>query len=637
MGGSLAKSRFDAAFVVRMIGIVLFAYFFFGFMLLPCLNTLTSIFTTTNAEGVRDPFAVIRFFFAGSMGRYVWNSLKLAICLVVTVNVVGVSIVLLTEYFDIKGANILRLGYMTTMIYSGVALVTGYLFLYASDGILTTALVNAFPSFDPNWFSGFNAVLFTMTFACTSNHALFLRNAIRGIDYNTVEAARNMGAKPFKVLWKVVFPTLLPTLFSLTVMTFITGLCAMSAPTLLGYDSINPEIVRLAGSSVADEAFPQARAALLSIILACFTILLLTVLSSYERKGHYLSVSKTKAKLQKQKITNPVANVLAHIYAYVLFIIYMTPVVMIVIFSFQTFSAVRMRKLDLSQWTLVNYLGKQDYSYLTSRGTYKIREGSISGVFSNEATLGGIQMSFVMSVIAAALACVIVVVACNYIFKHKKTGTILEYALLFPWLLPTILICYSYRTFFNSSDVWYVFGQNLYYADRVRILIVIAYTVVKLPFSLRMIKASFYAIDEELEDAARNLGSGPVRTFLKVKLPIILPSVLAVFALNFNALFTEYDMSATFASTYGTTYAMVIQSMCREEGLYGYNVNASGRRCASTVFIMLVSGLILYLVYGVGARDLGERLEARDRRRKRMDRIKAVFRKKQPAEAASPQ
>ena len=634
---TLRPKPFQPIKMLQIIGGVFFAYLFFGFMLLPCLNTLTSIFTVKNAAGETDPLAVIRFFLAGSMSQYVWNSLKLALCLVITVNVVGISIVLLTEYFDIKGAKILRLGYMTTLIYSGVALVTGYMFLYASDGIITTQLKDAFPNINVNWFTGFNAVLFTMTFACTSNHALFLRNAIRGIDYNTVEAARNMGAKPFKVLWKVVFPTLLPTLFSLTVMTFITGLCAMSAPTLLGYDSINPEIVRLAGSSVADEAFPQARAALLSIILACFTILLLTVLSSYERKGHYLSVSKTKAKLQKQKITNPVANVLAHIYAYVLFIIYMTPVVMIVIFSFQTFSAVRMRKLDLSQWTLVNYFGKQDYSYLTSRGTYKIREGSISGVFSNEATLGGIQMSFVMSVIAAALACVIVVVACNYIFKHKKTGTILEYALLFPWLLPTILICYSYRTFFNSSDVWYVFGQNLYYADRVRILIVIAYTVVKLPFSLRMIKASFYAIDEELEDAARNLGSGPVRTFLKVKLPIILPSVLAVFALNFNALFTEYDMSATFASTYGTTYAMVIQSMCREEGLYGYNVNASGRRCASTVFIMLVSGLILYLVYGGGARDLGERLEARDRRRKRIDRMKAIFHKKQPAEAASPQ
>ena len=627
MSNSLTRRRPDAAFVVRIIGIVLFAYFFFGFMLVPCLNTLTSIFTTKNAAGETDPWAVVRFFFAGNMGRYVWNSLKLAICLVITVNVV--SIVLLTEYFDIKGANILRLGYMTTMIYSGVALVTGYLFLYDPNGILTTALADAIPGFNRSWFSGFNAVLFTMTFACTSNHALFLRNAIRGIDYNTVEAARNMGAKPFKVLWKVVFPTLVPTMFSLTVMTFITGLCAMSAPTLLGYDSINPEIVRLAGSSVADESFPQARAALLSIILAMFTIVLLTVLSAYERKGHYLSVSKTKAKLVKQKITNPVWNVLAHIYAYVLFIIYMIPVVMIIIFSFQTYGAIRMKKLDLSNWTLINYFGTQDYEYLTNRGTYKLRKGSISGLFANEATLGGIKISFLLSVIAAALACLIVVVACNYIFKNrnKKSGIVLEYCLLFPWLLPTILICYSYRTYFNSDAIWYVGNMNLYYAENVRLLIVLAYTVVKLPFSLRMIKAAFYSIDTELEDAARNMGASGLRTFLKVKLPIILPSVLAVFALNFNALFTEYDMSATFASSYGTSYAMVIQSMCAEEGLYGYNVNASGRRCASTVFIMIVSGIILYLVYGVGGRDLGERLEAKARRKRILNRMTGVFRR----------
>ena len=622
--------RLGRGTIPKAVGFLLYLYLFVGFMLVPCFNTLASVFTTVNPDGSRDPFAVIRFFFAGSMGRYVWNSLKLAVCLVVTVNIVGVSIVLLTEYFDIKGARILRLGYMTTMIYSGVALVTGYLFLYDRDGIITTQLVKIFPNMNKNWFSGFRAVLFTMTFACTSNHALFLRNAIRGIDYNTVEAARNMGAKPFKVLLKVVFPTLVPTMFSLTVMTFITGLCAMSAPTLLGYDSINPEIVRLAGSSTADEAFPQARAALLSVILAIFTIVLLTVLTAYESKGHYLSVSKTKAKLQKQKITGKVSNILAHIYAYVLFIIYMTPVVMIVLFSFQTYKAIRMKTLDLTSWTMLNFFGARDYEYLTSRGTYKLRKGAISGLFSNEATLGGIKLSFVMSAIAAALACIIVVIACNFIFKNRKklSGKVLEYSLLFPWLLPTILICYSYRTFFNSESVFYVGCKNLYYAQNVRLLIIMAYTVTKLPFSLRMIKASFYAIDEELEDAARNLGSSQILTFLKVKLPIILPSVMAVFALNFNALFTEYDMSATFASSYGTTYAMVIQSMCAEEGMYGYNVNASGRRCASTVFIMIVSGIILYLVYGVGSRDLGERLEIRDRRRKRREKITGMFRKK---------
>ena len=620
------EKKIHADWIIQLIGIAFFVYLFFGFMLLPCLNTLASIFREKNAAGNADPFAVIRFFLAGSMGSYVWNSLKLAICLVVTVNVVGISIVLLTEYFDIKGAKILRLGYMTTMIYSGVALVTGYMFLYAGDGMLTSALRNAFPDFNTSWFTGFNAVLFTMTFACTSNHMLFLRNAIRDIDYNTVEAARNMGANPFKVLWKVVLPTLIPTLFSLTVMTFITGLCAMSAPTLLGYDSINPEIVRLAGSSTADEAFPQARAALLSIILAMFTIILLTVLSSYERRGHYLSVSKTKAKLQKQKITNPVANVIAHIYAYILFVIYMTPVVMIIIFSFQNHSAIRGKKLDMSGWTLINYFGRQDYSYTNDRGKVKTVVGAISGVFSNEKTLGGIRLSFLMSALAAAFACVIVVIACNYIFnkKHKKSGVVLEYALLFPWLLPTILICYSYRIYFNSNTVWYVGNQNLYFKENVRLLIIMAYTVTKLPFSLRMIKASFYAIDEELQDAAKNLGASSLRTFLKVKLPIILPSVLAVFALNFNALFTEYDMSATFQSPEGTTYAMVIQGMTAD-ATRGANMNALGRRCASTVFIMIVSGVILYLVYGVGSRDLGERLEIKARRHKRMDKIRSAF------------
>ena len=376
------KRRFTPELVLRILLLILFAYFFLGFMLVPCLNTLTSIFNEKTG-GVRDPLKVIRFFMAGSMPRFVWNSLKLAICLVITVNVVGISLVLLTEYFDIKGAKILRMGYMTTMIYSGVALVTGYMFLYAGDGMITTLLKNAFPNFNPNWFSGFNAVLFTMTFACTSNHMLFLRNAIRGIDYNTVEAARNMGANPFKVLWKVVLPTLIPTLFSLTVMTFITGLCAMSAPTLLGYDSINPEIVRLAGSTTADESFPQARAALLSIILALFTIVLLTVLSAYERKGHYLSVSKTKAKLQKQKINNPVANVIAHIYAYILFVIYMTPVVMIIVFSFQNYTAIKARRLDLHDWTLINFFGTADYTYFNDRGREKTVVGAISGVFSN--------------------------------------------------------------------------------------------------------------------------------------------------------------------------------------------------------------------------------------------------------------
>ena len=107
--------KLDASLIWKVFGIAFFVYLFFGFMLLPCLNTLTSIFTVKDpSTGAIDPLAVIKFFFAGNMPKFVLNSLKLALFLIVTVNIVGISIVLLTEYFDIKGAKILRLGYMTT-------------------------------------------------------------------------------------------------------------------------------------------------------------------------------------------------------------------------------------------------------------------------------------------------------------------------------------------------------------------------------------------------------------------------------------------------------------------------------------------------------------------------------------------
>ena len=72
---------------------------------------------------------------------------------------------------------------------------------------------------------------------------------------------------------------------------------------------------------------------------------------------------------------------------------------MIVIFSFQTYGAIRMKKLDLSSWTLINFFGTAGLSVPHLRAArYKMRKGSISGLFANEATLGGIQLSFVLSV-----------------------------------------------------------------------------------------------------------------------------------------------------------------------------------------------------------------------------------------------
>ena len=65
-----------------------------------------------------------------------------------------------------------------------------------------------------------------------------------------------------------------------------------------------------------------------------------------------MSISKVKTRIVKQKIKNPVFNVLMHILAYVLFLIYISPVCMIVLFSFTNTRAINTGTLSLDAFTL---------------------------------------------------------------------------------------------------------------------------------------------------------------------------------------------------------------------------------------------------------------------------------------------
>ena len=89
-----------------------------------------------------------------------------------------------------------------------------------------------------------------------------------------------------------------------------------------------------------------------------------------------------------------------------------------------------------------------------------------------------------------------------------------------------------------------------------------------------------------------------------------------------------------FHSSFATTYAMVIKSMTETDARAYYNLNAAGRQCASTVMIMIVSGIILYLVYGVGGRDITEKLQARARRKALLEKL-GFFKKAEAKETAA--
>lgn len=568
------KLSFTPQKLAGVLMFVFFAWFILAFLVIPNLNTVISVFYQ---DGEFTLVSFEKLLKSQKAMNSLKNSLILAPTLSITVGVIGISLVLITEYFDVKGASILRLGYMTTLIYGGIILVSGYKFIYGKTGILTTAIASIFPNFNTGWFEGYWAVLFVMTFACTSNHMIFLRNAMRSVDFQTVEAAQNMGASQMRILFQVVLPVLTPSLLAVTILTFITGLSATSAPMLVGgrdFQTITPMILTFANSISS-----RPLAALLALFLGIATIVLLTVMIQIEKRGHYMSISKVKTTIKKQKLRNPIMNVLVHIYAYVLFLIYVVPVVLVVLFSFTDAATIASKKLTLSSFTLKNYIE----------------------IFQKATSYKPFVVSISYGIIAAMVVAIIVLMACRIIHKSKgnRLGSTLEYGLLIPWLLPTTLMALGLITTYNVPRPW-MFGKVL---TGTSIIMLIGYVIIKLPFTLRMTKAAFFALDDSLEDAARNLGAKPMYTFLRVQLPIIMPTVLAIFALNFNGLLGDYDMSVFMYHPLNQPLGVYIKSLTDSET----NADNAALTFVYAVLMMIISTVVMYLVYGRGDKTKAEK------------------------------
>ena len=560
------KMKFDSGQLPKYLIYAFFVWFILSCLVIPNINTIFTVFFE-NGEFTLEPLQ--KLLSSEKAMKSLRNSCILAPALSVTVGFVGISLVLITEYFDIRGARMLRIGYMTTLIYGGIILVSGYKFIYGNNGFLTNIFAKVIPNFPTDWFQGFWAVLFVMTFACTSNHMIFLRNAMRAVDFQTVEAAQNMGASQIRILLRVVLPVLTPSLLAVTILTFITGLSATFAPLLIGgndFQTITPMIL-----TFSKTVNSRPLAALLALFLGIATILLLTVMMKIEKRGHYMSISKVKTTIRKQKIRNPIINVLVHIYAYILFLIYVLPVVLIVLFSFTDAKTIATRKLSLSAFTLDNYK-----TILTEASAYR-----------------PFIVSVIYSLLSAVAVAILVLMACRIIQKNKnKASAALEYGLLIPWLLPTTLIAIGLITTYNTPRFW-MFNKIL---TGTSVIMFIGYVIIKIPFTLRMTKAAFFSLDDSLEDAARSLGAKGFYTFRRVILPIVLPTVLAIFALNFNGLLGDYDMSVFMYHPLNQPLGVYIKSLTDAQT----NADNSALSFVYAVLMMIISGTVVYFVYGRG-------------------------------------
>ena len=141
--------------------------------------------------------------------------------------------------------------------------------------------------------------------------------------------------------------------------------------------------------------------------------------------------------------------------------------------------------------------------------------------------------SLYLAIMATTLALLIGVPATLAIERGRLPGRRLARGLfLSPFVLPDLVLGLA------------LFQQLViaYDLSNFRALL-IGHTAILLPYTVRVTGASIELADPALEEAARGLGAGPIRTFLHVTLPVLRPGIFSAAMLGFVASFNNVPLS----------------------------------------------------------------------------------------------
>jgi len=139
-----------------------------------------------------------------------------------------------------------------------------------------------------------------------------------------------------------------------------------------------------------------------------------------------------------------------------------------------------------------------------------------------------------VAVLTAITATVLGTLAALGIVRGRFVGkSLVNGLILSPLIVPVIIVSIGMFAFYVS------FNKNLGVPFTGTLHgLVLAHTALALPYVVVNVSTSLRTIDRTLELAAMNLGANPMRTFLRITLPIILPGM---FAGGLFAFITSWD------------------------------------------------------------------------------------------------
>lgn len=168
--------------------------------------------------------------------------------------------------------------------------------------------------------------------------------------------------------------------------------------------------------------------------------------------------------------------------------------------------------------------------------------GQLWQVVASPRAIAAYRLTIGAALAGAAVNAVFGLITAWVLTRYEFPGRRLADALVdIPFALPTAVSGIALTTLYSRNG-W--IGRYLeaigIHAVYTPLGVTLALTFIGLPFVVRTLQPILEGLDPELEEAARSLGAGRLRTFSRVIFPSLLPALLTGFALAFARGVGEY-------------------------------------------------------------------------------------------------
>ncbi|MEV4223574.1 ABC transporter permease [Nonomuraea sp. NPDC049725] len=169
----------------------------------------------------------------------------------------------------------------------------------------------------------------------------------------------------------------------------------------------------------------------------------------------------------------------------------------------------------------------------------------------DERVLKGLVNTLIVATGATLIATVLGTLLAVGLARYSRSKT-LEALSLMPAVLPDLVIAIGLLLFFGMIQL--TLG---------RYSVVLAHGLFAMAFVAAVVRTRLSGTDTSLEEASRDLGAGPVTTFMKVTLPQLAPGIVAGALLAFTLSLDEFVIAFFTIGNMEQTLPIVIYSMIR--------------------------------------------------------------------------